>query len=91
MDTGESAKETVKTIARGMPDRFGLPVATTLVCFFHLHARPRVLAEAPGIPCALFFLRDVCQQTSGASRRENAELYPTFTVTERVDLRRHRM
>jgi len=54
MDTGESAKETVKAIARGMPDRFGVPVVTALVCFFHLHARPWVLAEAPGIPCALY-------------------------------------
>src|SRR6516162_1909843 len=45
----------------------------------------------PAFPAPSVFLRDVCQQTSGASRRENAELYPTFTVTERADLRRHRM
>src|ERR1700730_9408785 len=31
--TGESTKETVKTIAQGMPDCFGEPVVITLVCF----------------------------------------------------------
>ena len=30
-----------KTIARGMPGETGVTVVTTLVCFFHLHARPR--------------------------------------------------
>ena len=34
----------------------GVTVVTTLVCFFHLHARPRV-HWVPGIPCALCFLR----------------------------------
>ena len=32
--TGESAKETVKTIARGMPGETGVTVVTMLVCFF---------------------------------------------------------
>jgi len=41
-----------KTIARGMPGRSGVTVVTTLVCFFHLHARLRA-HRAPGIPCAL--------------------------------------
>jgi len=45
-----------KTIARGMPGRSGVTVVTMLVCFFHLHARPRARL-APGIPCALCFLR----------------------------------
>jgi hypothetical protein len=31
--TGESTKETVKTIARGKPVELGEPVVTTLVCF----------------------------------------------------------
>jgi hypothetical protein len=31
--TGESAEETVKTIAQGRPDETGEPVVTTLVCF----------------------------------------------------------
>src|SRR6516165_1033407 len=45
----------------------------------------------PAFPAPSVFLRDVYQQTSGASRRENAESYPTCIVTERADLRRHRM
>jgi hypothetical protein len=32
--TRESTKETVKTIAQGMPGYSGEPVVTTLVCFF---------------------------------------------------------
>src|SRR5438045_7925813 len=52
--TGESAKETVKTIARGMPGVSGVTVVTMLVCFFILHARLRA-HRAPGIPCALLF------------------------------------
>jgi hypothetical protein len=51
--TGESTKETVKTIARGMPGDSGVTVVTTLVCsLHHLHARLRV-HRAPGIPHAL--------------------------------------
>src|SRR5579872_7520390 len=33
--TRESAKETVKTIARGMPGRTGVTVVTMLVCLFY--------------------------------------------------------
>src|SRR5258707_13366981 len=33
--TGESTKETVKTIARGMPGCSGVTVVTMLVCFLH--------------------------------------------------------
>jgi hypothetical protein len=50
--TGESPKETVKTIARGMPGDPGVTVVTMLVCFFISHTRLRV-QRAPGIPCAL--------------------------------------
>jgi len=41
-----------KTIARGMPECFGVPVVTLLVCFLFLHTRLRV-GKTPGIPCAL--------------------------------------
>src|SRR6266404_9951468 len=54
------------------------PVVTTLVCFFNLHARLRVQL-APGIPCALCLSRDIVLQSSGASRRGNAELYLDLT------------
>jgi hypothetical protein len=50
--TKESTKETVKTIARGMPGETGVTVVTLLVCFFILHARLRA-HRAPGIPCVL--------------------------------------
>ena len=41
-----------------------------------LHTRPRV-QRAPGFPCALcFFGRVRSTQTSGGSRRENADAYP---------------
>jgi hypothetical protein len=56
--TEESAKETVKTIARGMPGVSGATVVTMLVCFFILHARLRA-HRAPGIPCALVLGREV--------------------------------
>jgi hypothetical protein len=49
--TRESAKETVKTIARGMPDDLGATVVTNARVFYH-HARLRA-HRAPGIPCAL--------------------------------------
>src|SRR6186997_1032109 len=69
-----------KTIARGMPGRSGVTVVTTLVCFFHLHARLRA-HRAPGIPCALCFLgaNGFCK-TSGAPRRGIAESYLKIVV-----------
>jgi hypothetical protein len=39
--TKESTKETVKTIARGMPGVSGVTVVTMLVCFFISHTRLR--------------------------------------------------
>ena len=68
MDTGESTKETVKTIARGMPV-IRLHLWRLRSCAFSKsHAGPWVLAEAPGIPCALCFFEGVCQQNSDAIR-----------------------
>jgi hypothetical protein len=50
--TGESTKETVKTIARGMPGDSGVTVVTMLVCFVLFCTRGWA-RRAPGIPCAL--------------------------------------
>ena len=58
--TGKSTKETVKTIARGMPGEPGVTVVTILVCFFILHARLRA-HRAPGIPCALSWAEESCK------------------------------
>jgi hypothetical protein len=72
MVTGESTKETVKTIAQGRPGVSGKPVVTTLVCFFHF-AR-----EAAGASRTRLSLRPLSSegqwfgQTSDAWRRENA-------------------
>jgi hypothetical protein len=49
--SGETSKETVKTIARGMPGVSGVTVVTNARVFYH-HARLRA-HQAPGIPCAL--------------------------------------
>jgi hypothetical protein len=49
--TGESAKETVKTIARGMPGDSGVLVVTNARVTYTTRAAAG--APAPGIPCAL--------------------------------------
>ena len=51
-----------KTIVQGMPECFGEPVVTTLVCFHLSHTRLRV-HRAPGIPCALRSSRDIVCRT----------------------------
>jgi hypothetical protein len=51
MVTGESPKETVKTIAQGMPVDPAEPVVTA-ACFFA--AGGPWVRPSPGIPCALF-------------------------------------
>jgi hypothetical protein len=48
----KSAKETVKTIARGMPGDPGVTMVTNACAFYTLHTRLRV-QRAPGFPCAL--------------------------------------
>jgi hypothetical protein len=50
--SGASTKETVKTIARGMPGVSGVTVVTNSCAFYTLRARLRA-HQAPGIPCAL--------------------------------------
>jgi len=66
-----------------MPDRFGVPVVTTLVCFFSSHAGPWVQAEAPGIPCALFQSRVLLQTTRTRQRRENVASCPGRSAMRR--------
>ena len=48
------------------------PVVDLLVCFFPLHARPRV-RPASGFPCALCFRGIMCGQNPGERRRGNGE------------------
>jgi hypothetical protein len=65
--TEETTKETVKTIAQGMPECIGLPVVT-YSCGFFISTRGYGCDRAPGIPCALCFPRDVVSQDPGAMR-----------------------
>jgi hypothetical protein len=76
--TGESTKETVKTIARGMPGVSGVTVVTILVCSFYF------ACEAAGALSARHSLRppmgDGFMQDSGELRRGNAEACPKWAV-----------
>jgi hypothetical protein len=66
--TGESTKETVKTIAQGRLDCFGEPVVTTLVCFIYF---AREAAGAAGTWLSLrplFSMREVHASPGGLCR-----------------------
>src|SRR5260370_14465397 len=81
--TGESAKETVKTIACGNAGRFRCTRCYSCA-FYHyqVHARLRV-QRAPGIPHALEGAEDFMHD-SGASRREVAKLRLEFSAGMRM-------
>ena len=70
--TEESAKETVKTTAQGMPVDGGVPVVTTLVCFFISHARLRVRTAHPAFPAPSHF-RGCLQHLGRSLRGENEQ------------------
>jgi hypothetical protein len=61
-----------------MPEMFGVPVVSLLVCFFHSHTRLRV-CKAPGIPCALFAFE-------GGSSKPRVQFVPRDCrcLTERI-------
>jgi hypothetical protein len=63
--TGEITKETVKTIARGMPGVSGVTVVTNSCAYYFSHARLRA-HWAPGIPCALVIEAKVFAQPGRA-------------------------
>src|SRR5437016_11870427 len=76
-----------KTIARGVPGDFRCDRGdyARVLCFLS-HARLRA-HPAPGIPCALCFLRgERSCKTSGALRRGIAETHLTTAVIARSDL-----
>jgi hypothetical protein len=81
--TGESAEETVKTIAQGRPGETGEPVVTTLVCFF-IFAR-----EAAGALATRLSLRPLFSRAkipcihSDAPRREIADARPVIASDKR--------
>ena len=62
--TEESAKETVKTIARGMPGVSGVTVVTNACAYLTHHTRLRALSARPAFPAPSFFgVRDVMQNS----------------------------
>ncbi len=63
--TRETTKETVKTIARGMPEGFGEPVVTNSCAFFHC-TRGCGRAKRPAFPAPS--LRGSCFAASGRIR-----------------------
>jgi hypothetical protein len=72
--TGESTKETVKTIVRGKPGVSGEPVVTMLVCFIQF-AYEAAGASRTRLSLRPRFSRDEeFIHNSGASRREKAEV-----------------
>ena len=80
--TGESAKETVKTIACGNAGRFRCTRCYSCAFYrYKVHTRPRV-QRAPGIPHALFGRR-LLSNGSGASRREDAVVCRTTSTSLR--------
>jgi hypothetical protein len=67
-------RKPLKPFAQGMPDRFGGPVVTTLVCFFILHTRLRVRMTRPAFPVPSVFTREPTMITRARVRRGKAEL-----------------
>ena len=65
----ESAKEPVKTIARGMPGVFRCDLTTRVRNYHYRCTRGYRAHRAPGIPCALFSKR---AERKGQNSRENA-------------------
>src|SRR5437660_7123922 len=77
--TGKSTKETVKTIARGMPGVSGVTVVTMLVCFlFCMRGCGRI--ARPAFPAPSDVSGRKIMHHSGASRRGNVEVCFTFVV-----------
>jgi hypothetical protein len=70
-----------KTIARGMPVDFGVPVVTTLVCFLHLRTGLWVLAEHPAFPAPSSTRGRDNAKLGRDLRRENAGLRPHRCLT----------
>src|SRR3954451_9382077 len=73
--TGESAKETVKTIARETPGNPGEPVVTNSPCFTYFRTRGCGCIEHPAFPAPSFFLGETkCITRAQFAPRERAIL-----------------
>ena len=91
---GESTKETVKTIARGMPGETGVTVVTTLVYFVFYRTRGCGRIERPAFP-APSFQREPDQNTNLARKhaaRSRSYVLPSLReIPSRGALRHPRM
>jgi hypothetical protein len=77
--TEEITKETVKTIARGMPDVFGVTVVTN-ACAYYQCARGCGRAERPAFPAPSVRGGKASCSNSGELRRESAEVCLLFEI-----------
>jgi hypothetical protein len=74
--TEESAKETVKTIAQGMPGVSGVTVVTTLVCFFHFARETAgALRARHSLRPLISRGRDVKAKLARIARRERGRIF----------------
>jgi hypothetical protein len=70
----ESTKETVKTVARGMPGDSGVTVVTMLVCFILFRTRGCGCIERPAFPAPSDFREPDFKATSRGICGEIAKL-----------------
>src|SRR6266516_1733149 len=76
MVTEESTKETVKTIARGMPGDSGVTVVTMLVCFVLFRTRGCGCSERPAFPApSTFFGRTVLARLGRIAPRDRERAF----------------
>src|SRR5579872_5648974 len=73
--TRKSTKETVKTIARGMPGVFRCDRGDLSLCAFLFRTQGCGRINAPGIPCASFFQGAGVWKNSGSPCRGNEKVY----------------
>jgi hypothetical protein len=77
--TGESTKETVKTIAQGRPGISGEPVVTTLVWFFQFPREAAGAHGASGFPC---YQRVFSKARAHSASRERGPLFKANCVAK---------
>ena len=79
--TGESTKETVKTIRAGNAGMFRRTCGDLLVCFFHLHARLRVRLSTRHSLRPLFSGRTILQNPDVSRRGKVAVCHDVIAMT----------
>jgi hypothetical protein len=90
--TGESAEETVKTIARGMPGETGVTVVTMLVCFILFCTRGCGCIERPAFPAPSLGENSSTTRAQSAPRERFHSSSPAYAgdpvfrdISDRID------